>query len=92
MNAARKTRDHDNQSKVMPTETDAQKFKRLATRRVNLALKHIHLIGNLSNRSNYAYTPDDVKRIFIALREAVDEAEERFENAQTHQRTTFTLE
>jgi hypothetical protein len=76
----------------MPTETDAQKFKRLATRRVNLALKHIHLISNLSNRSNYAYTPNDVKRIFIALREAVGETEERFENTQTHQRTTFTLE
>jgi hypothetical protein len=76
----------------MPTETDAQKFKRLATRRVNLALKHIHLISNLSNRSHYAYTPNDVKRIFIALREAVGETEERFENAQTHQRTTFTLE
>ena len=56
----------------------AEKFKELAEKRVNKALKDIRLIGNLSNRSNYKYTDAQVKKIMKALKESVRECESRF--------------
>lgn len=57
---------------------DRASFARLATKRTNNALKYIRLIGNLSNRSNYDYTSADAKKIFAALRDAIDEVESKF--------------
>ena len=62
--------------------TDKDSFKRLAVMRVNKALKHIKLVGNLSNKSNYSYTDKQVKKIFAALREGINDAEERFEQRE----------
>ncbi len=59
-------------------EHDREKFVELANRRVNRALKCLHLIGNLSNRSNYDYTEEDVAAIFQALRDELKRNEERF--------------
>jgi ABC-type branched-subunit amino acid transport system substrate-binding protein len=64
---------------------DRQKFVRLASKRVSNALHSIQLIANLSNRSNYHYTDDDVAKILKALK--------RFEFAQKKQGgIQFTLE
>ena len=54
------------------------KFAPLATKRVNRATHAIKTIGNLSNRSNYAWTEQDVKKIVRELRKAVKEVEDRF--------------
>ena len=54
------------------------KFAELASKRVNRATQSIRTIGNLSNRSNYAWTEQDVKKIVRALRKAVKEVEDRF--------------
>ena len=62
----------------MRTE-DREKFVRLANRRVNAAIKAIHLVGNLSNRSNYDYTEDDVRKIFSALNRELRQCRKRFE-------------
>ncbi len=62
-------------------ETDREKFVRLANNRVSSALKAISLIGNLSNRSNYDYTEEDVTKIFRALNEGIQIARRRFETA-----------
>ena len=51
----------------------------LAEKRVSRALKDIKLVGNLSNRTNYSYTEQDVKKITAALRKAVDEMKARFD-------------
>ena len=64
----------------MSREKDREKFVRLAEARVTRALKDIKLIGNLSNRSNYMYTDDDVKKIVTVLKKAVDETKARFES------------
>ena len=40
------------------------RFKRLASKRIPKALNSIKLIGNLSNRSVYAYSEDDCEKIF----------------------------
>jgi hypothetical protein len=63
-------------------EGDSDKFKRLAVKRVNNAIKHIRLIGNLSNASNYSYTEQDVKKIFYALKLETETVEERFKKKQ----------
>lgn len=42
-------------------------FLRLATKRLNKAVKTVRLIGNLSNKHNYRYDEKDVDRIFSVL-------------------------
>jgi hypothetical protein len=54
------------------------RFATLASKRVNRATHAIKTIGNLSNRSNYAWTEQDVKKIVRELRKAVKEVEDRF--------------
>ena len=54
------------------------KFATLASKRVNRASHAIKTIGNLSNRSNYDWTEEDVKKIVRELRRAVKEVEDRF--------------
>ena len=48
------------------------KFIELATNRVNRAIKDIRLIGNLSNRSAYEYTDEDMKKIAKTLQRELD--------------------
>lgn len=48
-------------------EPRADRFKRLATQRTNAALDKLRLISNLSNKSNYEYTEEDLRKIFSAI-------------------------
>ena len=59
-------------------ETPRDKFIRLATKRVNNAIKTIQLLGNLSNTSNYSYTHKDVEKIFKALDEEINKTKRLF--------------
>ncbi len=61
---------------------------RLATKRVNNAIKTIQLVGNLSNRSNYQYT---VERIFNALQSELKACRDRFAPG-SKQKSGFSLE
>jgi len=63
----------------MVRELDRQKFVQLAEARVNKTMKDIQLIGNLSNRSNYDYTDEDVEQIFKALSQEIAACKKRFE-------------
>ena len=56
-----------------------KKFVELAEKRVNRAIKDLRLVGNLSNKSNYSYTDQDVKKIMNALKSALDEMKARFD-------------
>ena len=47
----------------MEQKSNRSTFVKLAENRVSRALKDIQLIGNLSNKSNYSYTDEDVKKI-----------------------------
>lgn len=55
-------------------ETKAQKFARLAPPRIQNALDKIALIGNLSSKSGYEYTPEQVAKMEKALTDAVKRA------------------
>jgi uncharacterized protein YeeX (DUF496 family) len=73
-------------------EKDRMKFVNLANKRVNRALKTIQLIGNLSDRSNYDYTREDVEKIFQALRAELKRCEERFSSLSAKDNEAFRLE
>ena len=72
----------------MAKETKKEKFVRLAEARTNKILEMMRLLGNCSNKANYDYNDNDIKKIFSALEKelkntknrflGLDETEERF--------------
>ena len=56
----------------------SEKFKFLATKRVNNTLNQIRLIGNLSNKTYYEYTTEDAKKIISSLEREIKTVKERF--------------
>ncbi len=48
-------------------ETRHEKFKRLATLRTNAVLEKLRLLGNLSSKTNYEYTEEEINKIFSAI-------------------------
>ncbi len=55
-----------------------ENFIRLAESRTNKILKSLELLGNLSNRSYYEYTQEQVDAIFNALQEELETQKTRF--------------
>jgi len=76
----------------MARNNDRKKFVELAEKRVRRALKDIKLVGNLSNRSNYVYTEQDIKKIHRALQNALIEMKARFDRQGDDKEVEFTLE
>ena len=56
-----------------------ENFIRLAEQRVNKCIKILDLIGNLSNRTNYTYSEEDVVKIIKSLQNKIKQVESRFE-------------
>jgi hypothetical protein len=73
-------------------EMKREKFIELAEKRVNKAILNMKLVGNLSNKNNYEYTPGDVKKITQALEEAVADVKRRFRTPSGNNASTFKLE
>ena len=64
---------------VKPTnETRADRFKRLASHRTNSIIDKLRLLGNLSNKSNYEYSEDDVRKILSAIENQLKITKARF--------------
>ena len=70
-------------------ETKRDKFVRLAEARTNKALDQIRLIGNLSDRSTYEFTEEDVAKIFNHLDREIKLARQKF--AAAEESTKFKL-
>ena len=61
----------------MSTEQEKiDRFKKIATNRI----KDIQLLGNCSNKSNYEYTDEDVKKIFAAIDEELKAVKVKFKS------------
>ena len=73
-------------------ESDREKFVRLANARVNNAIRVIRIIGNLSNRSNYSYSDDDVSKIFRALQDELKACRKRFSQGGPDKNDEFRIE
>ena len=58
-----------------------ERFKYLASLRVNMASKYIRRIGNLANKTNYKYTVQEVDKIFEYLEAEIHESKMQFKHA-----------
>tara|TARA_A100000164_G_C21748907_1_gene696021 strand:+ start:21 stop:281 length:261 start_codon:yes stop_codon:yes gene_type:complete len=72
-------------------ETKSASFMKLAEKRTNSTLKSLDLIANLSNKYYYEYSQDQVDKIFSALKERLNEAEEAFRKASSNTKEDFKL-
>ena len=68
-----------------------KKFVELAEKRVNRLLKDIRLVGNLSNRSNYSFSEEDIRKIFTAIDNEMRATRKRFDSSGSSDETTFKL-
>lgn len=48
-------------------ETKKDRFVRIGEARTNRVLEQIRLLGNCSNKNNYEYSEDDIKKIFSVI-------------------------
>ena len=55
-----------------------ENFKRIAEARTNKIIDSITLLGNLSNKSYYEYTDEQVKSMFSAIQGELDMQKEKF--------------
>lgn len=69
-------------------ESRNEKFKRLATKRTNNILHYTRLLGNLSNKSTYDYSDDEVNKIFSAIEAQFKIAKMKF---HAHKKKEFKL-
>lgn len=76
---------------LMARENDRKKFVDLATKRVRRTIKDIRLIGNLSNRSNYVYSDEDVRKIHKTLLTEITNMKARFDRKGAGEDIAFDL-
>jgi hypothetical protein len=62
---------------VAAQETPEERFRRLATSRVEHILDHLRILGNLAS-PNYRFTDEQIARIFEVIDETVHERKIRF--------------
>ena len=60
------------------TETKSEKFKKLSTERIAKIEKAIENLGNLSNKSIYDYTDEEVEKMFSYLEEKLSKTKGEF--------------
>jgi len=56
-----------NDKKPEATESREDRFRRIASRRVQEILGKLRLLGNCSERVNYSYDTEQVKKIFSTI-------------------------
>lgn len=66
-------------------------FIRLAESRTNKIIDMIELLGNLSNKTNYIYTPYQIDLIFNSIQKSLDESRKKFEEDSTQKKKKFRL-
>lgn len=69
----------------------AENFVRLAEARTNKIIDMVLLLGNLSNKTNYSYTNEQVEAIFDSIQQALDETKQKFLEEPTQRRKKFRL-
>lgn len=59
-------------------ETKRSRFEKVASKRVQYIIDKLELLSNCSNRNNYEYTEDDVRKMFAVIRDQVKMTESKF--------------
>jgi hypothetical protein len=44
-----------------------ERFRKIAVNRTNKVINYFRLLANCSNKNNYDYSEEDVKKIFLAI-------------------------
>ena len=63
--------------------TKEERFKKIASRRVQEILDKLRLLGNCANKNNYEYTEDQVKKIFTAVDNEWKKVKNEFNKGQS---------
>lgn len=63
---------------MIKKSTRRERFENVAARRTQRILEFLDSLSNCSNRSNYEFTEEDVKKMFKAIREATNRSESAF--------------
>ena len=79
----------DNISKNNKSKRD--RFIRIVERRVNILLSNLDSLGKCSNKKNYGYTDNDIKKIFNEIDKKSKEIKAMF-NGKTNKEKVFKLE
>ena len=66
----------------MEKESKSDRFIRVAERRTKTILRDLRILGNCGNKGNYSYTPEQIKRIFSEVEQAVKSAKGKFNLAK----------
>lgn len=56
-----------------------ERFEKVAARRTQKIIEYIDSLGNCSNRSNYEFTEEDVKKMFNVIKDRVKITEAVFD-------------
>lgn len=65
---------------IMGSEDKKSRFKRVAQTRTQKVLDMMELLGNCSNKNNYEYEEEDVKKIMKALDDELSILKKKFES------------
>ena len=63
-----------------------ENFIRIAENRTNKILDLIKLLGNLSNKSYYDYSNEQIDKIFNTIRNELDEQQAKFSTSKNKKR------
>ena len=72
-------------------DAKADRFERLAERRVTETIKKMRLVGNLANRHNYCYTEEHAKQILDAIEAELRQLKSRFRQETAPQSNGFSF-
>lgn len=67
-------------------EEKKERFKRVAENRTNRIIELIRLLGNCSNRSNYEYTEEDIRKIFSAIEHELKETKQKYQTKEKNRK------
>lgn len=68
-----------------------ERFKRIASKRVDNIIKGIRSLSNCSNTNNYQYNEEDVNKMTRAIREEVKVMETLFRKNLSNKKDTFNF-
>ncbi len=68
------------------TNERKERFKRVAENRTNRIIDQIRLLGNCSNRVNYEYDEDDVRKIFTAIESELKNTKRKFQTKTSNKK------
>ena len=70
----------------MDKETRHDRFKRIASKRVNDILNKIRILGNCSNKSTYEFTEEEINKIFSEIDKNLKATKTKFSEGKRKQR------